>query len=345
MNPIFIAYASLLVMACGPIYFGSLRSLKPSQKAETLSSKDAYMFPIYGSCVLFGLYLVFKLVAAHIVNFLVTAYFVALAAVAVANSFRPLLKDFHVLAAGGLGISVALAYLATKHWTLSNLIALCFAVSGIEFLGLPSFKVGAILLCGLFFYDIFWVFGTEVMVSVATNFDAPIKLLFPRNIFDLDSKLAMLGLGDIVIPGIFIALMYRFDCVQSEMRKESPPKRTYFNACFAAYIAGLVLCIGIMQVFKAAQPALLYLVPFCLGSVLLTALVKGELSELFAYDESADEEPAEEEEDLPMKEQVIKLFKEVFLGQTYTPPAKEGNSKTETEAEAETKEEGAKKDD
>ena len=59
------------------------------------------------------------------------------------------------------------------------------------------------LQCGLFFYDIFWVFGTEVMVSVATQFDAPIKLLFPRNIFDLpNSKMTMLGLGDIVIPGM-----------------------------------------------------------------------------------------------------------------------------------------------
>jgi hypothetical protein len=28
--------------------------------------------------------------------------------------------------------------------------------------------------------DIFWVFGTPVMVHVAKNFDAPIKLLFPR---------------------------------------------------------------------------------------------------------------------------------------------------------------------
>ncbi len=39
---------------------------------------------------------------------------------------------------------------------------------------------GALLLTGLFFYDIFWVFGTPVMVSVAKSLDAPIKLLFPR---------------------------------------------------------------------------------------------------------------------------------------------------------------------
>ena len=37
-----------------------------------------------------------------------------------------------------------------------------------------------ILLAGLFVYDIFWVFCTPVMVSVARSFDAPIKLLFLR---------------------------------------------------------------------------------------------------------------------------------------------------------------------
>lgn len=51
---------------------------------------------------------------------------------------------------------------------------------------------------GLFVYDVFWVFGTEVMVTVAKKFDAPIKLLFPRG---GESPPAMLGLGDIVVPG------------------------------------------------------------------------------------------------------------------------------------------------
>ncbi len=38
---------------------------------------------------------------------------------------------------------------------------------------------------GLFIYDIFWVFFTPVMVSVAKSFDAPIKvclLLFYNNL-------------------------------------------------------------------------------------------------------------------------------------------------------------------
>ncbi len=52
-------------------------------------------------------------------------------------------------------------------------------------------------------YDIFWVFGTDVMVTVATKFDAPMKLLFPRAFAtaDSDQQNSLLGLGDIVIPG------------------------------------------------------------------------------------------------------------------------------------------------
>ena len=39
------------------------------------------------------------------------------------------------------------------------------------------------------------------MVTVAKSFDAPIKLLFPKNIFAAEYQHSMLGLGDIVIPG------------------------------------------------------------------------------------------------------------------------------------------------
>lgn len=80
-------------------------------------------------------------------------------------------------------------------------------MNAIQLLSLDSFKTGMILLSGLFFYDIFWVFYTPVMVSVAKSFDAPIKLLWPRDIigYILNTlekvNFTMLGLGDIVIPG------------------------------------------------------------------------------------------------------------------------------------------------
>ena len=50
-------------------------------------------------------------------------------------------------------------------------------------------------------------------------------------------------------------------------------------ATFVAYILGLAGTIVVMHVFKHAQPALLYLVPACLGAPFLVALVTGEIKE------------------------------------------------------------------
>ena len=46
------------------------------------------------------------------------------------------------------------------------------------------------------------------MVTVARSFDAPVKLLFPKDIFASEYQFAMLGLGDIVIPGLFYIYIY-----------------------------------------------------------------------------------------------------------------------------------------
>merc|ERR1711902_79154 len=104
------------------------------------------------------------------------------------------------------------------------------------------------------------VFGTDVMVTVAKSFEAPIKLVFPQDLLENGpmgaTNFAMLGLGDIVIPGIFIA-----------------------------YLAGLLLTIFVMHVYKHAQPALLHLVPACLGVPLFLALVRGDIKSMFQYED------------------------------------------------------------
>lgn len=69
-------------------------------------------------------------------------------------------------------------YLIQKHWVANNLFGLAFAVNAVELLHLNNVVTGCILLSGLFFYDIFWVFGTDVMVTVAKSFEAPIKRKF-----------------------------------------------------------------------------------------------------------------------------------------------------------------------
>lgn len=57
-------------------------------------------------------------------------------------------------------------------------------------------------------------------------------------------------------------------------------RKLYFCTGFVAYILGLGTTIAVMHIFRAAQPALLYLVPSCLGLPFVVALLRGDLGKL-----------------------------------------------------------------
>lgn len=179
-------------------------------------------------------------------------------------------------------------YLGWRHWLANNVLGIAFSVQGIEHLSLGSVGVGVILLVGLFFYDIFWVFFTPVMVSVAKNFDAPIKLLFPRGSTDArgHAEFSMLGLGDIVIPGIFLAIVLRYDAAHWR-------KPRLFLSAMGGYVAGLAATIVVMNAFQHAQPALLYLVPAVLASTLGHAALVRRFGSLLSWHEQEHHEKKE----------------------------------------------------
>ena len=86
--------------------------------------------------------------------------------------------------------------------------------------------------------------------------------------------------------GIFVALLLRYD---KSLKRGS---NFYFWVCFLAYLSGLLTTIGIMHFYKHAQPALLYLVPACLGAPTFVALLRGDNKSMFNY---ADHPNLEEE--------------------------------------------------
>jgi len=185
-------------------------------------------------------------------------------------------------------------YYYEEHFAANNVLGMGLAVTGIEFINLGSFQIGCILLSGLFFYDVFWVFlskpliGSNVMVTVAKSFKGPIKFLFKKPGCDVAEKgaecMSLLGLGDVVLPGLFIALILRFD----ESRK--PGSRTYFYTVLVAYLIGLAATYVAMIWSEHAQPALLYLVPSCIIIPSAVAAARGEFGELYKYSEEVDEE-------------------------------------------------------
>ncbi|KAE9603766.1 putative presenilin/signal peptide peptidase [Lupinus albus] len=219
---------NVTLTACLAVFVGCYRSVKPTPPTETMSTEHAMRFPFVGSAMLLSLFLLFKFLSKDLVNTVLTAYFFVLGIVALSATLLPSIKRFlpnhwnenpivwrfpyfrsleieftkAQIVASIPGTFFCVWYALSKHWLANNILGLAFCIQGIEMLSLGSFKTGAILLVGLFVYDIFWVFFTPVMVSVAKSFDAPIKLLFPTS--DSARPFSMLGLGDIVIPGRMI---------------------------------------------------------------------------------------------------------------------------------------------
>lgn len=85
------------------------------------------------------------------------------------------------------------------------------------------------------------------------------------------------------------------------------------------YLIGMVTTIMIMLIFQRGQPALLYLVPGCLLSVLACAFIRKELTQIFNYDEETE------------LNDLGKITREMVLG------PQDDNNTTSSKQEADTK--------
>lgn len=285
---------------------------------QVLQSDDVYWFPVLGSGMLFGLFLVFKYLDTNWIKMFITCWIVMVCTAGIAKNTEAILAvirkanakaSFTIpyfkeevtlmeLVGGCIGVCMAVCYVYSKNWVVNNVFGLSFCLLGIRMVGLSSVKVGAIMLIGLFFYDVFWVFGSKsvfgsnVMVSVATGVEAPIKLMFPRELGGCGTlRHSMLGLGDIAVPGIFMAFLAKWDAVK--IGEKASDSFIYLNSASIAYFFSLVTTVSVMLFFNAAQPALLYIVPYVLVTTTGVALWRGELKALWAYEIPDEEGPSD----------------------------------------------------
>ena len=367
-----------------------------------LTAADAARMPIMGSCVLFGLFCVYKYLGQDMIKMVFTLYVVFMCAVGLGANIsdfvdmlrrkevKPLIRieyldlDITIVDIAGYCLSGVLGYyyILTKddyeaNWVINNLFGVSFCLLGMKQVNISTYRAGCIMLCGLFVYDVFWVFlskpliGSNVMVTVAKGVKAPIKLMFPRegkgmlynatnvglipsqrtvlngvsidkynssellgckltcihtdtcigmewdsmNVDALDSSAcllfseasgalvaasndavqwltkgtkfmpSMLGLGDIVVPGVFLSLLAKFDVTLAEKKSiASPSYFNYFNVAMVAYFFSLVATLVAMIMYEAAQPALLYIVPFLIITSGSMAYLKGDLNDLLEFE-------------------------------------------------------------
>jgi len=301
-------------VAVTTVYLGGRQEV--IDKAERISRDNALYAPIGASIAIGGLYLLLK-VGIDITTFY-TIMVTLFGALAISDIGVPILRNLFPnidfanaevpvseglaekldldkpalpldgLLTLGLGVLCTLVYWAPaameQKFLISNAIAWALGMVSLGAISLGSFQTGAILLAGLFCYDIFWVFGTDVMMTVATKVEAPVKFLYTSPPSDTPKAypFSVLGLGDVVIPGLFVRLMSKVDEVLR------PKNFSYFNVATGAYAAGLLACFGANEVFHNGQPALLYLDPSLVGSTLACAAANDQVADLWQFKEEED---------------------------------------------------------
>ncbi|CEF64623.1 Presenilin/signal peptide peptidase family and Peptidase A22B, signal peptide peptidase family-containing protein [Strongyloides ratti] len=123
---------------------------------------------------------------------------------------------------------------------------------------------------------------------------APMVFMFPRladsmlSCLDLSIELeyrpTILGMGDVVIPGIAVAFAHHAD-------KFLFKQKTYYGTfSIIGYSIGLVTTMFALEYMQMAQPALIYLVPFTLLAIIIPALIRKEFKKFVFSDLSYNED-------------------------------------------------------
>eukprot|EP00252_Welwitschia_mirabilis_P005952 TRINITY_DN16548_c0_g2_i1.p1 TRINITY_DN16548_c0_g2~~TRINITY_DN16548_c0_g2_i1.p1 ORF type:complete len:553 (-),score=86.72 TRINITY_DN16548_c0_g2_i1:277-1935(-) len=176
-------------------------------------------------------------------------------------------------------------------WVGQDILGIALIITVLQIVRLPNIKVATVLLSCAFLYDIFWVFVSpklfqeSVMIVVARGDNSgedgiPMLLKIPR-LYDPWGGYSIIGFGDILLPGLLVAFALRYDWAA----KKSWPGG-YFLWCMIGYGFGLFVTYVALNLMDGnGQPALLYIVPCTLGTIVILGGWRGELNNLWSKGE------------------------------------------------------------
>ncbi|XP_047337653.1 signal peptide peptidase-like 2 [Impatiens glandulifera] len=192
-------------------------------------------------------------------------------------------------------IAFAVVWAVFRHhsfaWIGQDILGIALIITVLQIVRVPNLKVGTVLLSCAFIYDIFWVFASKwwfdesVMIVVARGDKSgedgiPMLLKIPR-MFDPWGGYSIIGFGDIILPGLLITFSLRYDWLSKKNLRTG-----YFIWAIVAYGLGLLVTyIALNMMDGHGQPALLYIVPFTLGTFLTLGRKRGDLKDLWSRGE------------------------------------------------------------
>jgi minor histocompatibility antigen H13 len=271
---------------------------------EILSSDRIKSYPFMAGATLISVNLMFEYFGAELVNFMFMFYF----GLAGSNSIWFLFRAFvhlksrklftfpycksifteivlpskpvsfclHDIPFYLLAVAINVYYFKTRSNIANNIIAFSIAFYAVLSIRIEKFTSAAPLLWSLLIYDVFFVYQTDVMTSVAMKIEGPVKLVM--NLDGIGSS--VLGLGDLVIPGIFISVCSRFDVfIKNVTGKRSP----YWIIAIIFYAIAMVVTDYVCYVTQRGQPALLFITPLVTIPIITTAIIRKEYRAFCSY--------------------------------------------------------------
>ena len=346
----------------------NFKFVKEVQQSADLEWYHILIAVIFGSCLLVSIYL-FKKYILIILNLLIgfeswlCVYYTSLFFVIrigknifTTSKHTQLTKKkysyildlnfFEIISVVISGALIAI-YFLTRHYILNDIICFCLAFTTLSFIILKSFLLCFVCLFAFFIYDTFWVFYSEkiftenVMVVAATSIQIPIKIEFPILFSNNPIKNCMLlGLGDILLPGMVIKYCRRFDLLKKKMEKKKlgqrkkKTKMNFYSFNLLLYFISVVLAMIMMFVFDHGQPVLFYISPIfiiglmgkayydgCLGifwsGIKLKKKQKNEKEKKLENEESEEENEEEEDDEEDGNKYCDKHKKKKFGGKKY----------------------------
>lgn len=211
---------------------------------------------------------------------------------AAAPHFPPSTASHAGVAAAAAAVAAWLVLGPRVGWPLHDALACCLLTTLIRALRVPSLKVATALLALAAANDAWWVYlqprliphSQSIMVKVASSTPA-LVLLAPGFTGGPHAPFALLGFGDVAIPGLAVAAAARWDAVKGQ----AP---TTAGAAVGGYIVGLCLTYAALLAGVGGgpgQPALVYICPAVLAAIGVAAAAKRQAKAMWAGLDGAGE--------------------------------------------------------
>lgn len=167
-----------------------------------------------------------------------------------------------------ISIILLILWAITQHWMITNFVTFCMCVTGIAFIKIHQIQIVLIIAIGFLLYDVWWVFispfffGKSVMEVAAVSMVSKIPAAFSSQ---SDDHMSLIGAGDIVIPGMVLDFLIRFDHIY---------ETSLFEVGYIGYIIGVMISWIMSSIMERGQPALLWIFPSVLIPVFIFAIIQ-----------------------------------------------------------------------